>query len=81
MEKAYMESIRGMGNVVGDYVGDGQGDSTQAIVSADLNSVDADGGVVEDRSLDDEAIMQNHFCLCTIVRQQALASMTITLLI
>ena len=39
------------------YVGDGQGDSehdTQAIVSADLNSVDADGGVVEDQSLDDE---------------------------
>ena len=63
MEKAYMESIRGMGNVVGDYVGDGQGDSehaTQAIVSADLNSVDADGGVVEDQSLDDEEDISNN---------------------
>ena len=61
MEKAYMESIRGMGNVVGDYVGDGQGDSehaTQAIVSADLNSVDADVGVVEDQSLDNEEDQQ-----------------------
>ena len=58
-----MESIRGMGNVVGDYVGDGQGDSehaTQAIVSADLNSVDADGGVVEDQSLDDEEDISNN---------------------
>ncbi len=26
-EKAYMDSIRGLGNVTGDYVGDGQGDS------------------------------------------------------
>ena len=56
-----MESIRGMGNVVGDYVGDGQGDSehaTQAIVSADLNSVDAD--VVGDQSLDDEEDICNN---------------------
>ena len=58
-----MESIHVMGNVVGDYVGDGQGDSehaTQAFVSADLNSVDADGGVVEDQSLDDEEDISNN---------------------
>ena len=84
--KRHMESIRGMGNVVGDYVGDSQGDSehaTQAIVSADLNS----GMLMVELSKTNQmmrrisAIMQNLFCLCTIVRQQDSASMMTTLLI
>ena len=58
-----MEFIRRIGNLVGDYVGDGQGDSehaTQAIVSTELNSVDADVGVVKGQSLDDEDDISNN---------------------
>lgn len=52
-----MESIRGMGNVVGQYAGDGQGDAehtTQASVSVDMDIMDTDAGVFDDQPLDIE---------------------------
>ena len=51
-----METMRGMGCAVGEYVGDGQGESdsvTQPTTSADLDSVDADPGV-DDQSQDED---------------------------
>ncbi len=35
-EKAYMDSIRGLGIVTGDYVGDGQGDSVSTSYATEV---------------------------------------------
>ena len=59
--KTYMETLRGMGCAVGEYVGDGQGESesvTQPTTSADLDSVDADPGV-DDQSQVRIAVMMH----------------------
>ena len=39
-----MDSLRDVGNVMGEYAGDGQGD-VQATVSVGMESGDADAGV------------------------------------
>lgn len=47
-EKVYMEALQGVGNVVGEYVGDGQGeceDTSQAVVGFDSVGADIDGTV------------------------------------
>ena len=46
-----MESLRDVGNVMGDYAGDGQGD-VQATVSVGMESGDADAGVVYEQPVD-----------------------------
>jgi len=46
-----MESLRGLGNVVGDYAGDGQGD-VEATTSVNVDSVDADAAVVNEQPVD-----------------------------
>ena len=46
-----MESLRDVGNVMGEYAGDGQGD-VQATVSVGMESGDADAGVVYEQPVD-----------------------------
>lgn len=53
-EKAFMETVRGVGCAVGEYVGNGQGEAETATQDLDLDDVrdDVDADPVE--SLDDE---------------------------
>ena len=58
-EKVFMETLSGMGNAVGEYVGGGQGDleiSTEAPEPADLDLdvVDADWPGIDDQSMDED---------------------------
>ena len=50
-----MEAMKGLGCTVGDYVGDGKGDSESATQNEpDFDSMDADAFEVDDHSLDEE---------------------------
>jgi hypothetical protein len=55
-EKTLMETLSGMGNAVGEYIGHGRGDSDNAAevsASVDRDIVDADLGV-DDLSMDED---------------------------
>ncbi|XP_064397556.1 uncharacterized protein LOC135344319 [Halichondria panicea] len=57
-EKSYMETLRGLGSAVGEYIGDGQGESSTVeppLTSADIDIVDAESGVDDQSQNDEEA--------------------------
>lgn len=51
-----METLRGLGSAVGEYAGDGQGESesdAHAATSVDLESIDAEPGI-DDQAIEEE---------------------------
>ena len=57
-----METLRGLGSAVGEYIGDGQGESSTVeppLTSADIDIVDAESGV-DDQSQNDEEVSSDN---------------------